>query len=102
LDDLNAMEVQSHLCSLSNSDTASQQTRSDTESRKAIYRLYMRDIEYVNNWDLVDSSAYKIVGAYLYDRSRAPLYDLAKSENIWERRVSIISTLYFILCFDTP
>jgi 3-methyladenine DNA glycosylase AlkD len=50
----------------------------------------------VNNWDLVDSSAHKILGVWLVDKSREVLYELARSENLWERRISIISTFAFI------
>ena len=51
---------------------------------------------YINNWDLVDSSADKIVGAYLENKDRACLYKLAKSASLWERRIAIISTFHFI------
>ena len=64
--------------------------------RKKIYDLYLKNTKYINNWDLVDISAYKIVGAYLSERSKAPLYKLAKSKNLWERRIAMVSTFYFI------
>lgn len=54
----------------------------------------------VNNWDLVDSSAHKILGDYLHDRSRRLLYRLAKSQDLWERRIAIMSTLAFIKTGD--
>ena len=66
------------------------------ENPKRIYDFYLKNTKYVNNWDLVDISAPKIVGAYLRDRSPAILLKLAKSENIWERRIAIISTFAFI------
>ena len=50
----------------------------------------------INNWDLVDASAPYIVGAYLIDKARRPLYKLAKSRSLWERRIAIIATAYFI------
>ena len=50
----------------------------------------------INNWDLVDSSAPQIVGAWLADRSRAPLRKLARSQSLWERRIAILATHYFI------
>ena len=64
--------------------------------KKKIYELYLNNTNFINNWDLVDSSAGQIVGAFLFDKSKKPLYDLVKSENLWERRISIISTFYFI------
>ncbi|MBT8356526.1 MAG: DNA alkylation repair protein [Desulfobacterales bacterium] len=68
----------------------------DESEKKRIYELYLRNTKFINNWDLVDSSAGHIVGAFVFDKSKKPLYDLAKSENLWERRISIISTFYFI------
>lgn len=66
--------------------------------RKQIYQLYleMAAAGFINNWDLVDCSAAQIVGVYLEDRSRKPLERLAKSNNMWERRVAIIATFHFI------
>jgi 3-methyladenine DNA glycosylase AlkD len=69
---------------------------SSDHEKSVIYTLYLNNTKYINSWDLVDSSAYKIVGAYLYKKNKSPLYKLSKSKNIWERRISIISTLYFI------
>jgi len=71
-------------------------SKSDEPEQKRIYELYLKNTKFINNWDLVDSSAGHIVGAFLFDKSKNPLYDLAKSENLWERRISIISTCYFI------
>jgi 3-methyladenine DNA glycosylase AlkD len=50
----------------------------------------------LNNWDIIDSSAHKIVGPWLQDRDRKPIYDLAKSRSLWDRRIAIISTYYYI------
>ncbi len=58
--------------------------------------FYLKNTRYVNNWDLVDLSAYKILGEYLVGRPRKILYDLTKSKNLWERRIAIISTFAFI------
>jgi len=66
------------------------------EDRKSIVDLYLNNLRYVNNWDLVDSSAYKILGAYLLDKDRSILYRLASSDHLWSQRVAIIATLYFI------
>jgi 3-methyladenine DNA glycosylase AlkD len=68
----------------------------DERARRRIFRFYLSNTRYVNNWDLVDSSAAQIVGEWLAARSRAPLARLAKSKSIWERRIAIIATLRFI------
>jgi 3-methyladenine DNA glycosylase AlkD len=67
-----------------------------TADKTAIYRLYLGNTRYINNWDLVDTSASHIVGAYLEERSRKPLYRLAASKTLWERRIAIISTFHMI------
>jgi len=66
-----------------------------TENKKQIYDYYLAHTRYVNNWDLVDLTAHKIVGAHLEDKPRDILYKLAKSDLLWERRISIISTFHF-------
>lgn len=68
----------------------------DREKRKEIYNFYLSQTNRINNWDLVDLSAHKIVGAYLDDKDRKILYKLARSKSLWERRIAIISTFYFI------
>lgn len=70
--------------------------RADDKGKKKIYTVYLSNTKFINNWDLVDASAGHIVGAYLLTRDKKPIYLLARSENIWERRISIISTSYFI------
>jgi 3-methyladenine DNA glycosylase AlkD len=62
----------------------------------AIYRAYLANTHRINNWDLVDVTAAQIVGAHLFEKTRAPLYKLAKSKSLWERRIAIIATFYFI------
>jgi 3-methyladenine DNA glycosylase AlkD len=69
---------------------------SDEITKKKIYELYLENTPFINSWDLVDGSAHHIVGAFLMDKNKASLYRLAKSENLWERRISIISTFHFI------
>lgn len=64
--------------------------------RARIYRIYLAHTGSINNWDLVDLSAPGIVGGYLLERSRRPLYQLAKSESLWERRIAILATFAFI------
>lgn len=71
-------------------------TKSKGQARQAIFELYLRNLEYINNWDLVDISCPKIVGAYLFDKDRDILYDLAKRQHLWSQRVAIVSTYYFI------
>lgn len=66
------------------------------EERKEIYEKYLENTKYVNNWDLVDLSADKIVGEYLRDKDKSILQKLANSENLWDKRISIIATFQFI------
>ena len=70
--------------------------RAGEKDKKTLYTLYLDNAKFINNWDLVDSSAEHIVGAYLHDRDKLPLYDLARSNDLWERRISILSTFHFI------
>jgi 3-methyladenine DNA glycosylase AlkD len=70
--------------------------RSDDDVKREIVEFYLKNTIKVNNWDLVDSSAVYILGDYLLDKDRSILYTLAKSKNIWERRIAIISTSAFI------
>ena len=69
---------------------------SDETGKAEIYRLYLENTKYINNWDLVDVSAEHILGAYLSDTGKEPLYQLARSGSIWERRMAILSTFHFI------
>jgi 3-methyladenine DNA glycosylase AlkD len=71
-------------------------SKGNEAEKKRIYELYLKNTQFINSWDLVDSSAHHIIGAFLVDKSKEPLYSLAKSMNLWERRISIISTFYFI------
>lgn len=64
--------------------------------RKKIYELYLAHTRFIDNWDLVDLTAPHIVGAWLWSRDRKPLYKLANSTSLWERRIAIISTFQFI------
>jgi 3-methyladenine DNA glycosylase AlkD len=65
-------------------------------AKRQIYHLYLEHTQFVNNWDLVDASAEHIVGAYLWDKDKAPLLELAGSSLLWERRIAILSTFHFI------
>lgn len=64
--------------------------------KKVFYEFYIDNIKYVNNWNLVDASAHYIIGAYLWDKDKEYLFKLAKSENLWERRIAMVATWYFI------
>jgi len=66
------------------------------QEQKAIYQIYLFNTEYINNWDLVDTSAGKIVGYFLADKDCSILRKLAKSQSLWERRIAIMSTFHFI------
>ncbi len=70
--------------------------KADEKIKKQIFRLYLKNTKYINNWDLVDLSAPKIVGGYLLNKDRKILYSLAKSKNIWEKRIAILATYTFI------
>ncbi|MFH1052908.1 MAG: DNA alkylation repair protein [Candidatus Woesearchaeota archaeon] len=70
--------------------------KADEKEKKIIFRFYLRNTDHINNWDLVDLSSHKIVGEYLKDKPREILYKLAKSRNLWEKRISIIATFAFI------
>jgi len=77
-----------------------QYKKGDKDLKKKIYNFYIKNLKNINNWDLVDTSAPNIVGGYLYTQPRIitkkTLQQLAVSKNLWERRVAIISTLFFI------
>lgn len=69
---------------------------SDRRTQHQIYRLYLRRTDRINNWDLVDLSAPRVVGEHLVARSRAPLRRLARSKSVWDRRIAMIATSAFI------
>jgi len=71
-------------------------SRGSEDEKEIIYNLYLKHTKYINNWDLVDTSAYSIIGVWLADRDRSILHEFANSKSLWERRISIISTFYFI------
>ncbi len=70
--------------------------KADEKEQHRIYSLYLVNTHKVNNWDLVDASAHKIIGPYLFEKDKSKLYELARSQNIWERRIAIMATYYFI------
>lgn len=70
--------------------------KNDDACCEEIYAAYLQHTAYINNWDLVDLSCYKLVGPWLLSRNKEPLYKFAVSKDLWERRIAIISTLHFI------
>ena len=70
--------------------------RGSEEEKREAYEFYLANTARINNWDIVDASAPLIVGAWLRDRSKAPLTRLAKSTLLWERRIAIVATQDFI------
>ena len=74
--------------------------KGDEPERRTIYEAYLGHTAYINNWDLVDCSAHPILGGYLDGRDKKPLYVLADSESLWERRMAILACLHFIRNHD--
>jgi 3-methyladenine DNA glycosylase AlkD len=70
--------------------------KGDDGVKKRIYTLFLKNTKYINNWDLVDLSAPKIVGPWLDGGSRSLLYRLVRSKNLWERRIAILATFPYI------
>jgi len=71
-------------------------TRGDAAIQERIYREYLRNTLFINNWDLVDVSAEHIVGAHLKNGGRERLRTLAESDLLWERRIAVMATFHFI------
>lgn len=72
--------------------------KTEEAERKKIVDIYLKNRKYVNNWDLVDLSAPKLLGEWLLDKDREILFKLASSKNLWDRRISVLSTFRFIQC----
>ena len=70
--------------------------KGNEKERKEIYDFYLSHTKFINNWDLVDLTAPRIIGVYLHDKEKEILTMLAKSKSLWEKRISILSTFYFI------
>lgn len=66
------------------------------EQLQTLYQTYLANTAHINNWDLVDVTCRDVVGRYLSDKPRDQLYELANSPNMWERRIAIVSTWWFI------
>ena len=70
--------------------------RTPERRRRELFDLYLRRMDRINNWDLVDVSAIDVIGRYLVDKPRDVLYELARSPDLWERRTAIVSTAFFL------
>lgn len=81
-----------------------QYSHGDDRTQKLIFNLYLAHTKFINNWDLVDLSAHHIIGAYCYEQKDSSiLYSLSKSQDLWEKRISIVSTAFYIKSKDfTP
>jgi 3-methyladenine DNA glycosylase AlkD len=81
---------------LSIMDKRARRASTTQEDRAAMFQLYLRRHDRIDNWDLVDLAAPHVIGGYLFDRPRDVLYELAASANPWERRTAITATWFFI------
>ncbi|MCZ8237792.1 MAG: DNA alkylation repair protein [Leptospiraceae bacterium] len=95
-----ALFLLEHRYSHPHKDPSFQNSEQIVTIRKEVYDSYLANFSKINNWDLVDASAYKIIGRHLYDKDRSILYQWARSKILWERRIAIIATFYFIQKMD--
>lgn len=72
------------------------QKKATADDKEALFKLYIRRHDRINNWDLVDLAARDVIGGYLFDKQRDKLTELAQSDNVWERRTAIYALLFFI------
>ncbi len=70
--------------------------KSDDENKKCVFAFYLKNLSHINNWDLVDLSAPNIVGDFLLNKNPRVLFTLAKSKDLWTRRVAVLATFTFI------
>jgi 3-methyladenine DNA glycosylase AlkD len=70
--------------------------RGNKTEKEEIFKAYLANTKWINNWDLVDVTCHHIVGQYLIEKDRGVLYDLAQSDGLWEKRIAIVSTFAFI------
>lgn len=73
-----------------------QAKKASPQHKKALFDLYLRRTDRINNWDIVDASCRDVVGEYLLDKPKGILYELARSDSLWERRIAMVSTWAFI------
>jgi 3-methyladenine DNA glycosylase AlkD len=86
---------------LSIMDKQARRKRTPEKRREELFELYLRRMDRIDNWDLVDLGAPHVIGGHLFDKPRDVLFELARSEDEWERRTAIVSTLFFIRKGDT-
>lgn len=92
-------DLQKQILRHSDPSTDGEESHNLNSQLKKIYDFYLANTKWINNWDLVDVTAPKIVGAYLLDKNpedRKILYSLARSNNLWERRIAILATFTFL------
>jgi len=93
---LNAQNHDHRLGAVSILDWKARNKGTSAEERREIYQAYMDHHKNIDDWGMVDRAAPYVVGGYLFDKDRSPLYELAKSANPMERRTAIVSTYFFI------
>lgn len=70
--------------------------KADEKLRDRIVKFYLKNRRFINNWDLVDLSAPYLLGPYLFDKDKNLLFDFAKNGDLWEKRIAVLATFYFI------
>jgi 3-methyladenine DNA glycosylase AlkD len=93
---LDSEDYAARVGALSIMDKQARRKRTPDERRRELYELYLRRMDRIDDWGLVDLGAHYVVGGYLQDRPRGPLYELARSDNVWERRTAMWSTMHFV------
>ncbi len=101
--DLSLEEIQTFLESPINQERAlalfmlvNHYQKPTTIPKEDVYQFYLRNLQHVNNWNLVDSSAHLIIGAHIFNTNKDILVTLAQSDNLWKRRIAMIATFFFI------
>lgn len=74
--------------------------KADSEVLEEVVNFYLKNLQYVNNWDIVDSSCRQILGPFLENKERDLLYDFARSNDLWKKRISIVTCYHFIRNHD--
>jgi 3-methyladenine DNA glycosylase AlkD len=93
---LEASDHESRVGAVSIMDFQARGSRTAESRREELFRLYVRRHDLIDTWDLVDRAAPSVVGGYLFDKPRDPLYIMARSADWWERRSAIVATYFFI------